>query len=165
MGAKTDGPPLVRRRHGMKPPGSAGVPPAQSLAQPWPFPRPGSTGNGAMALLRPGPCGSRRQGDRLPHRRETERQAKGEDAGGTPALPGGPPPITLAPQGGGCRIARPRPVPIRQTRPASCPFVDNSFSLRVLGGCRIARPRPVPIRQTRPASCPFVDNSFSLRVP
>ena len=42
-----------------------------------------------MVLLRPGPCGSLRQGDRLPHRGETERQPKGEDAGGTPALPGG----------------------------------------------------------------------------
>ena len=81
--------PLVSRCHGMKPPGSAGVPPAQILAQPRPSPRPGSTGNGARALLRPGPCGSRRQGGRLPNRGETERQAKGEDAGGTPALPGG----------------------------------------------------------------------------
>ncbi len=71
------------------PPGSAGVPPAQYLAQPRPSPRPGSTGKGAMPLLRPGPCGSRRQGGRLPHRKETERQPKGQHAGGTPALPGG----------------------------------------------------------------------------
>ncbi len=42
-----------------------------------------------MALLRLGPCGSPRLGGRLPHRGETERQPKGEDAGGTPALPGG----------------------------------------------------------------------------
>ena len=35
------------------PPGSAGVPPAQSLAEPRPFPPLGATGNGALALLRP----------------------------------------------------------------------------------------------------------------
>ena len=48
-------------------PGSAGVPPAPSLAQPRPSPPLGSTGNGAMALLRPGRCGSRRQGGCLWH--------------------------------------------------------------------------------------------------
>ena len=61
---KTDGRPLLRRRHGMRPPGSAGVPPAQVLAQPRPSPPPGSTGNGARTLLRPGPCRTRRQGGR-----------------------------------------------------------------------------------------------------
>ena len=70
------------------PPGSAGVPPAQSLPQLQPSPPPESTGSGALPLLRPGPCGSRRQGGRLQHRRETERQPKGQHAGGTPALPG-----------------------------------------------------------------------------
>ena len=68
------------------PSGSAGVPPAPSLPQPRPSPPTGSTGSGAMALLRPGRCGSRRQGGRLQHRRETERQPKGQHAGGTPAL-------------------------------------------------------------------------------
>ena len=32
---------------------------------------------------------SRRRGGRVPHRRETERDATGVHAGGTPALPGG----------------------------------------------------------------------------
>ena len=41
-----------------------------------------------MALLRPGRCCSRRQGGCLQHRAEAQRQPKGEDAGGTPALPG-----------------------------------------------------------------------------
>ena len=86
-----------------KPPGSAGVPPEQYLAQPRPSPPPGSTGSAARAMFRPGPCASRRQGGRLPHRRETERQAKEEDAGETPALPG---------------VA----VPIGQSRYASRPF-------------------------------------------
>ena len=67
---------------------SAGVPPAQILPQLRPSPPPESTGSGALPLLRPGPCGSRRQGGRLQHRRETERQPKGQHAGGTPALPG-----------------------------------------------------------------------------
>ena len=76
---------------GGSPPGSAGVPPAQILPQLRPSPPPESTGSGALPLLRPGPCGSRRQGGRLQHRRETERQPKGQHAGGTPALPGGRP--------------------------------------------------------------------------
>ena len=41
-----------------------------------------------MALLRPGRCGSRRQGGCLRHRTEAQRQPKGQHAGGTPALPG-----------------------------------------------------------------------------
>ena len=77
INTKTDGPPLLRRRHGMKAPGSAGVPPAQVLAQPRPSPPPRSTGNGAGTLLRPSPWRSRRQGGRAPHRRETERHATG----------------------------------------------------------------------------------------
>ena len=85
METKTDGSPFVRRRHGMMAPGSAGVPPAKFLAQPLPFPPPGSTGNSAMALLRLGRCGSRRQSGWLRHRGESERQPAGEDACGTPA--------------------------------------------------------------------------------
>ena len=45
---------------GGSPPGSAGVPPAQILPQLQPSPPPESTGSGALPLLRPGPCGSRR---------------------------------------------------------------------------------------------------------
>ena len=41
-----------------------------------------------MALLRPGRWGSRPQGGCLQHRTEAQRQPKGQDAGGTPALPG-----------------------------------------------------------------------------
>ena len=70
--------------------GSAGVPPAPSLAQARPSPLLASTGNGAMALLRPGRWGSRRQGGCLQHRTEAQRRPKGQDAGGTPALPGDP---------------------------------------------------------------------------
>ena len=44
--------------------------------------------NGAMAFLRPGRCCSRRQGGCLQHRTEAQRRPKGQDAGGTPALPG-----------------------------------------------------------------------------
>ena len=47
---------------GGSPPGSAGVPPARILPQLQPSPPPESTGSGALPLLRPGPCGSRRQG-------------------------------------------------------------------------------------------------------
>ena len=79
---------VTHRCHGMILPGSAGVPPAPSLAQPRPSPPLGSTGNGAMALLRPGRWGSRRQGGCLQHRTEAQRRPKGQDAGGTPALPG-----------------------------------------------------------------------------
>ena len=41
-----------------------------------------------MALLRPGRCCSRPQGGCLQHRTEAQRRPKGQDAGGTPALPG-----------------------------------------------------------------------------
>jgi len=93
------------------PPGSAGVPPAHVLAQPRPSPSPGSTGNGARVLLRPGSCRSLRESGRLPHPGETEWYATAVHAGGTPALPGGPPPINLAARGGGRLLARPRPCP------------------------------------------------------
>ena len=47
-----------------------------------------------MALLRPGRCCSRRQGGCLQHRTEAQRAAKrGQDAGGTPALPGNHSPL------------------------------------------------------------------------
>ena len=41
-----------------------------------------------MALLRPGRCCSHPQGGCLQHRTEARRRPKGQDAGGTPALPG-----------------------------------------------------------------------------
>ena len=88
MDTNSDGPAWLRRRHGRKA-GSAGVPPAQhwhSLAH---LLHPGSTGNGAKIPLRPGPCGFRRQGGRVPHHGETERPPNPEDAGETPALPEG----------------------------------------------------------------------------
>ena len=85
MDTKTDGPPWVRRRHGMKPSGSAGVPPAHILAQSRPSAPSGSSGDEAMAPLRPGPCGSLQQSGWLRHCRKTERQENGEDAGLPPA--------------------------------------------------------------------------------
>ena len=69
-------------------PGARASRPHQAWAQPRPSPPLGSTGNGAMALLRPGRCCSRRQGGCLQHRTEAQRRPKGQDAGGTPALPG-----------------------------------------------------------------------------
>ena len=68
-----------------------GRPARTTLAQPHPSPPPGSTGNGARIPLQPSPWGSRRQGGRVPHHGETERPPNAEDAGGTPALPGGAP--------------------------------------------------------------------------
>ena len=41
-----------------------------------------------MALLWPGRCCSRRQGGCQQHRAEAQRRPKGQDAAGTPALPG-----------------------------------------------------------------------------
>ena len=98
---QTDGPPSmtsapecfcdfvlwVSRGHGMKPPGSAGVPPAQIFPQPRPSPPPGSTGNGARALLRPGRCGCRRQGGRLAS--QGDRAVKGRGCGRDARAPGG----------------------------------------------------------------------------
>ena len=125
---------LISRRHGRKPTRERGRPARTTLAKPRPSPRPGSTGKDARALLGPGPCGSRRQGGRVRHRRETERQPKGEDAGGTPALPGGPLSSRLPFKGESAQtnwldgrlksrfdnhfVALPSP---------SCHFVDHSF--------------------------------------
>ena len=109
----------------MRPTRERGRPARTTVAKPHPTPRPGSTGNDARTLFRPSPWRSRRQGGRVPHRRETERQATGVHAGGTPALPGGHPPIPLAPQGDVRRLAGPsRLVALRRS---SCVFVDNSF--------------------------------------
>ena len=108
---------------GRIPPGSAGVPPAQFFPQPRSSPPPGSTGNGARTLLRPSPCRSRRQGGRVPHRRETERHATGVHAGGTPALPGGATSnhsCSSRERAPACRAAV---LPMRQIRPAWWPFV------------------------------------------
>ncbi len=69
--------------------GSAGVSPAQHWHNFTPLLLPGSTGNGATIPLQSSPCGSRRQGGRLQHHGETERQPNPEDAGETPALPEG----------------------------------------------------------------------------
>ena len=66
-----------------------GRPARTTLAQAYPPPPSGSTGNGAWALLRPSPGRSRRQGGRAQHHGETERPPKAEDAGETPALPEG----------------------------------------------------------------------------
>ena len=58
------------------------------------LPQQGSSGNnGPCALLQPGRGCSRRQGGCLQHRTEAQRQPKGQDAGGTPALPGDAVPV------------------------------------------------------------------------
>ena len=63
------------------------------------------------------------------HRRETERHATGVHAGGTPALPGGPLPITLAPQG--ARAGSPGRSPCRCGRAVTLGGRSSSFvSLR-----------------------------------
>ena len=46
---------------------------------------------------------------------------------GRPRSRVGPPPITLAPQGGARRLAGPQPVPMRPSRQAWWPFGDHSF--------------------------------------
>ena len=76
----------MRRRYGMKAPRERGRPARiKNLAQPWHLPE---LDYRAKA---PWLCFGRAdaEGGRLQHRRETERQPKGQDAGGTPALPGG----------------------------------------------------------------------------
>ena len=126
----------------MKPTRERGRPARTTAARPRPTPPPGSTGNGAGAPLRPGSCGSRRRGGRLPHRRETERDATVVHAGGTPALPGGrlfQSLLLLEGAHAGLPVRRPcrcgRAVPLRGP---SCDFVDHSFSF-VSG-----KPRPRP---------------------
>ncbi len=68
-----------------------GRPARTTLAQAYPSLPPGSTGNAPTIPLQPSPWGSRRQGDRAPHHGEAERPPNTENAGETPALPGGMP--------------------------------------------------------------------------
>ena len=97
-------------------PRERGRPARTTLALPHLSLPPGSTGNGAWALPRPSPGRSRQQGGRAPHHGETERPPNAEDAGETPALPEG----RLLPS----FLLREKalPLPMRQSRPASCPF-------------------------------------------
>ena len=60
-----------------------------------------------MALLRPGRCGSRRQRGCLQHRTEAQRRPKGQDAGGTPALPGEAVPVVPWGVSGGRLLRKP----------------------------------------------------------
>jgi len=109
------------------PPRERGRPARTTLARPRPSPPPGSTGNGARTPLRPSRCRTRRQGGRVPHRRETERHRRGVHAGGTPALPGGASShhsCYLRGRATACRAATP---PMRQNRHAWWPFMDCSF--------------------------------------
>ena len=69
-------------------PGSAGVPPAQSLPQPRLSPPLGSTGNGAMASFGLTDAVPADRVGCLQHRAEAQQRPKGQDAGGTPALSG-----------------------------------------------------------------------------
>ena len=126
---------LVSRRHGRMPSRERGRPARTTLAEPRPSPRPGSTGKDARAPLGPGPCGSHRHGGRVRHRRETARKLKAEDAGGTPALPGGPLSSRLPFKGESAqtnrldgRLKSRFDNPLVALRRSSCPFVDNSFS-------------------------------------
>ena len=73
--------------HGMMASWERGRPARTSLAQPRPSPPLGSTGTGAMALLRPGPLLFPPTGWLLQHRTEAQRRPKGQDAGGTPRAP------------------------------------------------------------------------------
>ena len=105
-----------------------GRPARTTLAQPHPSLPPGSTGNGPTIPLQPSPGRSCRQGGRVPHHGETERTPKAEDAGGTPALPGGaPPPILLAPRGGTAPADAAVPSRFVCLRRPSRALVDHSF--------------------------------------
>ena len=117
-----------------------------TLARPHPSLGPGSTGNGATILLQPSPGGSRRQRGRVPHRRETERPPNPEDAGETPALPEGRllPSFLLREEA--------LPLPMRQSRPASCAFVVLRVSswIPLFSVCfRQAAPPPCRADHTR----------------
>ena len=87
--------------------------------------RPGRPATAPGALLRPGRWRSRRQGGRVPHRRETERHATGVHAGETPALPGGRLfPSLLLLEG-----AALRPCHLRCPKPChfQCPLTSRTF--------------------------------------
>ena len=126
---------LISRRHGRKPTRERGRPArttsGQSLAHLLHPDRPAKAPGLCFGRAHAVPAG---RVDELRHRRETERQPKGEDAGGTPALPGGPLSSRLRFKGESAQtnwldgrlksrfdnhfVALPSP---------SCHFVDHSF--------------------------------------
>ena len=115
-----------------------GRPARTTLAQPHPSPPPGPTGNGPTIPIQPSPGCSHRQGDRAPHHGDTERPPNAEDAGETPALPGGRllPFFLLREEA--------QPLPMRQSRPASCAFVVLRVSSWITLVPFVSAARPVP---------------------
>ncbi len=90
---------LHRGRLQFRPPGARASRPHNAWHSLGHLPPLGSTGNGAMALLRPGRCGYCRRSGCLQSRAEAQRPPKGQHAGGTPALPGAiTPPLEGEPQ-------------------------------------------------------------------
>ena len=119
MDTNTDGPPLLRRRHGMKPTRERGRlartrPGTASAISSTPARPPAR----ARTLLLPSRWRFRRQGDRVPHCRETERHRKGVHAGETPALPGGSSSHHSCSSGGHAPACRATARPVRQCCPA-----------------------------------------------
>ena len=112
--------------------GARASPPAQSLSQLRPSPPLGSTGNGAMALLRPGRCCSRRQGGCLQHLTEAQRRPKGQDAGGTPTLPGNAVPAGAV---GGVWRANSQKADLHPGKPASKTVSNFGKILLQSGNC------------------------------
>ena len=115
----TDGPPLLRRRHGMKPTRERGRPAGTSLGTAWAicfiradrqrrqdicFGRAHAVPAGRVAGC---PIAEKLSG--------TQRDSM---RAGRPRSRVGPPPIALAAQGGTRRLAGPQPVPMRQCRHA-----------------------------------------------
>ena len=124
---------MLRRRDGMMPPGSAGVPPAQVLAQPRPSPPPGSTGNGARTLLRPSPCRSRRQVARCRIAGKLSGTQRDSMRAGRPRSRGAPPPSLLLLKGARAGLPGRSPADAAEPsrlvalRDSSCHLVDHSF--------------------------------------
>ena len=124
-----------------------------------------------MALLRPGRWGSRPQGGCLQHRTEAQRRPKGQDAGGTPALPGDAVPAVRWGVSGG-RLLRKPTCTLWET--PVCPRALPRRTVRIKPECNNqksiipSRPwHPVVVNLSalvalRRSSWPFVDKSFSF---
>ena len=104
-----------------------------------------------MALLRPGRCGSRPQGGCLQHRTKAQRRPKGQDAGGTPALPGDAVPVVRWGVSGGQLLGKPTcthwetPVCPR-VQPPPCRADHSRVKQRTFMACREQGPHVPLIR-------------------
>ena len=150
INTSSDGPRVLLRRHGMKPARERGRPARARLGTASAISSTRVDRQRRQDSAPAEPIRSRRQGDRVPHRRETERHATEQHAGGTPALPGGPLSSRLPFNG---KSAQPNRLDGRLESRFDNPFVDYSFFVSGKSGSPTAHPTSACASGCRRSCC------------